>query len=728
MTIALYKDEKDNLVRPMCALEREKYGLRFCTDGAFCGAEVLLEAGSESCCGLQAAVYSWNGTLRQTLAGIPLSASGEQRGDAGTWVRFSFPVLPAGEYVLVLEHFTGKVVLRKSLSHQDRVMLYFAGTRMEGSLVIRLCSDEDSCALLPLSEDLPETSLPDAMPDTWTATDGLGRNLPVFGETREYRTDKYVGLFFWTWHSLFSVNPSANVTEILAEHPDILPDYHREEWGDKFSYFWNEPIYGYYNGLDPWVFRKQAELLANAGVDVIVFDNSNGVMTFLDGMLMLLETFSRARADGVNTPRISFILPFWDYKSSNIQLKEFYRAVYAVGKYQDLWFYWDGKPLVMGYPDLLDQHDPLEAEILDFFTFRPAQPSYITGQERPGQWGWLSLYPQKIYVKQDGTPEQMTVGVAQNYSKELGLTAMNGKNVFGRTYSALLEGYDPQENAKLYGANFAEQFEYALQVDPEFIFITGWNEWRAGRYETWMGVENAFPDTFDDTYSRDIEPSKGDLKDHYYYQMISYIRRYKGVRPSPKASPEITVDWSGKQDSWEGVQPYFAAYPGNTFDRDCRGYDTHYYMDSSGRNDIVGAKVARDQDYVYFMAETADVLTPATGPAWMRLFFTVEGQDKPCWESFSYVVNRASPSEKALLERSLGGWDWEPVSEVDYLVLGNRLQLRIPRSILGISDEDFAIRFKWSDNMQKDGDPLDFYVSGDAAPGGRFQYRYSTVD
>ena len=29
--------------------------------------------------------------------------------------------------------------------------------------------------------------------------------------------------------------------------------------------------------------------------------------------------------------------------------------------------------------------------------------------------------------------------------------------------------------------------------------------------------------------------------------------------------------------------------------------------------------------------------------------------------------------------------------------------------------------FKWSDNMQED-NPLDWYVNGDAAPGGRFNY------
>ncbi len=32
------------------------------------------------------------------------------------------------------------------------------------------------------------------------------------------------------------------------------------------------------------------------------------------------------------------------------------------------------------------------------------------------------------------------------------------------------------------------------------------------------------------------------------------------------------------------------------------------------------------------------------------------------------------------------------------------------------------IEFKWSDNMQEDDNPLDWYVNGDVAPGGRFNF------
>jgi hypothetical protein len=34
--------------------------------------------------------------------------------------------------------------------------------------------------------------------------------------------------------------------------------------------------------------------------------------------------------------------------------------------------------------------------------------------------------------------------------------------------------------------------------------------------------------------------------------------------------------------------------------------------------------------------------------------------------------------------------------------------------------------FKWTDNLQRPGDVMDFYLSGDVAPEGRMNYRYVT--
>jgi len=51
------------------------------------------------------------------------------------------------------------------------------------------------------------------------------------------------------------------------------------------------------------------------------------------------------------------------------------------------------------------------------------------------------------------------------------------------------------------------------------------------------------------------------------------------------------------------------------------------------------------------------------------------------------------------------------------------MMITVPRKEIGLSAA-VDIEFKWSDNMQQD-DPLDWYVNGDVAPGGRFNYVYT---
>ncbi len=724
--------------------ENDEYGCRFGASAPFDSVSVSCPSYSDNTGSITFSLYRWETNYTVTSGASPVATETFTDFSDNATLSMDFDECTAGEYLLVLSGGTDGVGVWMFSESRTGTFLYNNGLELEGVFTmsvsylytpeilyseVKTMNDFSRKVTTP-AEAVYESSHPviarDAMPDTWTATDGLGRTIPDNSETGGVREGKYVGLFFWTWHVGHSHHPAVNVNELMEQHPELKNDYRNPLWKDyqTGAYHWNEPVYGYYDMRDKWVLRKQAEMLADSGVDVVFFDNTNGTMTWRDGYLALCEVFSEARAAGVKTPKISFLLPFADGPDTVTQLREIYLTIYRDTLYQDLWFYWEGKPLLMSHFRKLDRNDPLEAEIYEFFTFRPGEPSYVSKREAPNtRWGWLSVYPQAVYQRKDGTPEQMTVGAAQNHSAEIGLTAMNGLNVFGRTYTS--KGYDTRENAKLYGANFEEQFEYALDVDPDFIFITGWNEWVAGRYEEWCGVKNAFPDEFDDTYSRDLEPSKGDLADHYYYQLVSFVRRYKGTRPLPPASAEKTIDMHSSSDPWADVSPRFIAYPGNTFDRDCGGYGDLHYTDTTGRNDFAEAKAARDAEFIWFMAECAQDITPHTDPAWMRLLIDVEGTGDGGWETFDYIVNRVSPSDThAVLEKSTGGWNWEKVGEVEYSLSGRRLQIKIPRAMLGIADGPFTVDFKWSDNMQADGDIMDFYVSGDTAPGGRFKYRY----
>jgi len=98
----------------------------------------------------------------------------------------------------------------------------------------------------------------------------------------------------------------------------------------------------------------------------------------------------------------------------------------------------------------------LNRAIREFFTFRPGQPVYDKGPERPNHWGWLEIYPQHGFVENgEGGFEQMTVGVAQNWSEERGLTALNAPGAFGRNYTHE-NGHNNDPFAVNYGYNFQE--------------------------------------------------------------------------------------------------------------------------------------------------------------------------------------------------------------------------------------------------------------------------------
>lgn len=599
----------------------------------------------------------------------------------------------------------------------------------------------------------------DAMPDTWVATDGLNRNIDTNDTTGEVRKDRFVGMFYWTWHSGHAKQSRAlDNTKIIRNYKGSIADAlnNTKLWGNYGeAHHWSEPLFGHYDTEDEWVLRKHAELLANAGVDYVAMDNTNGRETWMEGALQLLKVWSQAKKDGVRVPQVTFMLPFADGADTKWQLYELYQKIYSLEEYKDMFFYWDDKPLILCSTNCLSEEFEVdnsngisEQELKDFFTFRYCWPGYGDEDLSENIMQWMSVYPQNISKDSDGNNELIPVSIAQNWSAEkYGLTAMSEKelDVYGRTHT-VKNGYDKRKNAKYYGANFEEQFEYAKKIDPEIIFITGWNEWVAGYHAGWEGSLNCFPDQFDQEFSRDIEPESSDMADHYYNQLCDFIRQFKGAREVPKASAATTIDIENSDVSqWSTVGPVFKTYQGNTFNRDADGYLGTHYTNTSGRNDLVSAKVARDADNLYFMVEAKDNITPYTDENWMRLFIDVNNREyametpgvvvknQPNWETYEYVVNRVQPSEtKAVLEKSKGGWNWKTAGEVDYKVSGKYLQIKIPKKLLGldkVADEDLVINFKWADNNLADGkgNIMDFYSDGDVAPGARFKFQYRTT-
>lgn len=554
----------------------------------------------------------------------------------------------------------------------------------------------------------------------WVATDALGRKLAEHSETGGPRTDKQVAMFYWNWHTQDFINVEpVNVQEVLTHNPEAIHDYDHPAWTQGGRHHWSEPLFGYYVSTDPWVLRKHAEMLADAGVDVVFFDCTNQTLMWDDALHALGRVWSQARADGVRAPDIAFLCTFAPLDHSRELVTKIYDEIYKKELYQDLWFSWDGKPLIMAYPDNLSD------EVQEFFTFRPGQPTYNRGPSKPNHWGWLEFYPQNGYVKDAaGNFEQLTVGVAQNATQSLTPAAMNDKEqVFGRSYTQR-GGMDTRPEAVNLGLNFQEQWERALEVDPKLVFVTGWNEWTAGRYKEWQGTTNALPDQCNQEYSRDIEPMKGGHADNYYYQLIDSIRRFKGVTAPRPASGPMTAVMDGEFDEWEQVEPVFRDHQDVVGPRDHRGYGSTWYRDNSGRNDIVIAQVARDADNLYFFVQTVADLSPSSDK-WMMLLLDIDRDKATGWEGYDFIVNRKAPRDgKLVLEQCVGPWKWKEVAELEFQTNGKGLELRIPKQHLASPKEVDGFEFKWSDNMQVDGDVMDFYLHGDAAPSGRFNYLY----
>lgn len=560
----------------------------------------------------------------------------------------------------------------------------------------------------------------DLFADTWVATDQAGRPVPGFAECGPPKPDKWVGVFYWTWHVPRGGGPNDN-TRILAQARDG-----RVDWPTNGApHHWGEPELGYYYMTDPFVIRKHASLLADAGVDVILFDTTNPPFTWKDEYEALCREYTVMRSQGARTPAIGFITPFGDPRPVTDRL---WKDLYQPRRWEPLWFVWDGKPLL-----LADKNFIKDPEMLDFFTFRRPMPDYWIGPSGPDQWSWLEVHPQHVFKNARGEAEQMSVGVAQNALPNTpGPAPMSHRaGAMGRSWHGGRK--DPRPEAVHLGPNFDEQWRRALEVNPKFLFVTGWNEWIAGRYTSWSKYTDAdcyfpgglFVDQYTHEYSRDCEPMRGGHTDNYYYQLASWVRRYKGVRPPPAyAAHAVVID--GEFSDWQPVRPEYRDTIGDVLHRDHPGYGELVYRDETGRNDFVLAKATHDPQRFSFFVQTHRRITPATGSHWMLLLLDADQDAGTGWLGYDYVVNLEVVSESSTTVKAWRDGGWQTVGRADYAVNGNGLEVAFDRALVGKGHPASpALDFHWADNIQGFGDVSELGVHGDSAPNRRWNYRYA---
>jgi hypothetical protein len=565
---------------------------------------------------------------------------------------------------------------------------------------------------------------------SWAATDALGRKLPDYQTADNQGQDKYVAMFYWLWHMEKNVDSEpVNISEIVRNFPEAVNDYNHPVWAQNNAFgpcHWNEPLFGYYRSTDRWVLRKHAEMLADAGVDVVVFDCTNAPFTWDAAFNELGEVWLEARNDGVKTPQFAFLCPFGPTDGSKDMVQKLWLEIYKRERFKDLWFYWKDKPLIMAYPDNLPE------ETRDFFTFRPCQPDYRRGPTRPDQWSWLEVYPQHGFAEYSpGKYEMVSVSVAQNATAELAPAAMNDrKQVFGRSYTHK-NGFDEKPDAHLYGYNFEEQWSRVFELDPELVFVTGWNEWVAGRFQNWQGTDNAFPDQFCDEYSRDIEPVKGSHGDNYYYQLVANIRKFKGAEKPPVAKQSRSIDIDGDFADWSSAGCVYYDHKGDTLSRNHRGYGSSLlYRNDSGRNDFVSLKAAFSENNLFFYACCADNIKRPANSGRMLLFIDIDRDKSTGWQGYDYLINSSQTAGgKASIEKNVDGkWSWIAAGGADFATGGKEIEIGIPRAVICGEDASIDIEFKWADNIKGNGDVMDFYISGDTAPSARFNYVFSSIE
>jgi hypothetical protein len=569
-----------------------------------------------------------------------------------------------------------------------------------------------------------------------TATDDLGRTLPTYAQVGPPKANHYVGLFYWQWHGPDRWGPDYNVTTFLKTHPGFWDFQAHPPGGPQDpTWYWAEPIYGYYRSDDPWVIRKQLVLFADAGVDFLFLDYTNGSV-YDPELKTFLQAAKDLKAHGVAVPRIVFFLnsePEW-------KIEKLYTEWYKPGKFDDMWFHWQGKPLIMA-PMPTDaskfKNPALLPEIQRYFTWRPTW-AFQDAAKEPTKWRFMDEFhngkAQRPALSPDGKIEQYVV------SKSLGGPLWNNMQTGGVSCApGHVPVYNDQwvspDDAK--GIFFQAQWNNALKVNAPILLVTGWNEWTASVWEqpgvVFLGRkmikgEGYIVDEFNADFDRDLEPMQGGYGDDYYGQFVANMRRYKGMTAPTQVSGPKTITVSSPLSAWNAVRPLYRDADHGIAPRNWDGAtpNTHY-ANATARNSIVLAQVAHSTQTLAFHVRTAAPLTAPAGKAWMLLLVNTDGNPKTGWLGYDYLIDRRRSDGHCTVERNLGGgWHWQPVANASYAVHGRDLVIIVPRRALGLTDTRRVLNFdfKWVDNLPATPTAADFYTNGDVAPDARFAYIY----
>ena len=550
------------------------------------------------------------------------------------------------------------------------------------------------------------------------ALDDLNRELTTDAGAYVGDGKKNVGLFYFLWMGEHGDNGILDITKILEKGGNAAKKASYSGWGPVGAmHFWGEPLYGYYYSKDRWVMRKHIEELTLANVDFLYIDATNGY-PYLSSAAALMSIMHEFNEQGFSAPKIVF----YTHSSCANTVKSIYNSIYKANKYPDTWFYVDGKPVIIAYQS--ECKNSLSSDAYNFFTYR--EPQWPNEQQKTNGWPWMDFnYPQRVFTNNKGKAEAISVSVAQHSGTvRFSDSAIYGDRTNrGRSFHNGKTGL--AEDSALYGYNFEEQFERAIEADVPYILVTGWNEWVAQRQDPGGNNRVNFVDTCSMEYSRDIEPMRGGYFDNYYMQLINNILRYKGGAPVLVQNTRKPININGGFDQWDDILVTYTDPKNDTADRSSASFGNKRLTDTSGNNDIVYSKVVYDKKNIYFYAETAaDITKPVSDTSWMQLYINSDYDGNTGFYGFDYLINQ-SAGKLAKIERSGDTYKVVSTKSISYKVSGNKMMISVPLSYIGVKDyRDIMIAFKWVDSDTNVTTMAQMYSEGDAAPLGRLCYTF----
>ena len=185
------------------------------------------------------------------------------------------------------------------------------------------------------------------------------------------------------------------------------------------------------------------------------------------------------------------------------------------------------------------------------------------------------------------------------------------------------------------------------------------------------------------------------------------------------------------------VQPEFRDTVGDEVRRDFTAHGTKAgrYVDMSGRNDIVAAKVSRNGNDICFYVRTREPMTAPGGQDWMKLFIDADRSAATGWLGYDFMVERAMAERggrhvgRTVLRmhepgKRTGMFSWSaPLAEVSAAWSGKEMEIAVPASAFRGRLRSDGFDFKWEDHSLQSYDWTDFTLHGDAAPNDRYNFR-----